>query len=101
MQTMDTTPPPADDQETSEHETAKRVSTSSNDSSSHPKKYAKSHVKFLTKTTTPNSTSESPVSILQTEYDVQTTTPEISTTWLEKKKSLPLALHEKLTTSNF
>jgi hypothetical protein len=45
MQTMDTSPP-VDTQETSEYQTAQRVSTELTDSFSHPKKKAKSHIKL-------------------------------------------------------
>jgi hypothetical protein len=64
---MDTNPPPANTQETSEHQTAKPVTTAPNDSFPHPEKYAKSHVKSHTKTTTLNFTSENPFSILRSE----------------------------------
>jgi hypothetical protein len=65
-QSMDTFPPPVDTQKTSEHQLAKRMNTASTYSFSHPKKYAKSHVKSQTKITTPKFTSENPLSILQT-----------------------------------
>jgi hypothetical protein len=68
---MDTIPPFADAQETSEHQTSKRVSTALNDSFSRHKKCAKSHVKAQTKTTTPNSTSQKQFSILKIERDAE------------------------------
>jgi hypothetical protein len=58
IEIMDTPAPPTDTQETSEHPTANHVSTASNDSFSHSKKYAKSHGRSQTKITTPNFTSE-------------------------------------------
>jgi hypothetical protein len=67
MQTMDTTPPPADTQETGEYQTVNSVSTASNDSFPCPMKYFKSPVKSQTKTTTSNFIFENPFSIFQKE----------------------------------
>jgi hypothetical protein len=89
MQTMDTTAPLADTREMSEHQTEKRVSTAPNDSFSHTKKYAKSHVKSQIKTTTPNFTSENPFSILQTEHDALTPTASAISTSGQEKKTFP------------
>jgi hypothetical protein len=74
IQTMDTSSPPADTQETSEYQTAKRVNTTSNCSFSRPKKYIKSHAKYQKRSTTSNFTSDNLFSILQAEYDAQTPT---------------------------
>jgi hypothetical protein len=89
-QTMDTTPPPADTQETSEHDTAKCENSASSGSFSHQKKYTKSHVKSQRKITTPKFTSENPFSILQTEHDAQTNaTSETSITRQGRNKIPP------------
>jgi hypothetical protein len=83
---MDTIPPPANTKEMSEHQTAKRVSTASNDSFSHSKKYAKSHVKPETKTNKPNFTSKIHSRFFRPNKKHRLTTSEISITRQGKKK---------------
>jgi hypothetical protein len=73
------------------------VSTASTHSFSHPKKYAKSHVKSQTEATTPNFISENKFSILQTEHNAHTpTTSEFSTTRQGKKKFPPSVITSKI-----
>jgi hypothetical protein len=77
------------------------VNTALTDSSSRPKKCAKSHVKSRTKTSTPNFASENPCSILQSEQDAQTpTTTEISTAQ-GKKKFPQIVITSKISDFNF
>jgi hypothetical protein len=94
---VDTCPPAADTQETSEYQTTRRVSRASADSFLHPKKYAKSHVKSQTKTVTLNFISENLFSIHQTEPDAKNpTASEISTTRQENKKIPPIVTTSKI-----
>jgi hypothetical protein len=87
---MDTTSPPADTQETSEHQRAKCESTASNYSFSHTHtKHTKSHVKVQTNTTTLIFTSENLFSILQTEHDAQASQHQKSQLHDKEKKKFP------------
>jgi hypothetical protein len=84
---MDTTPLPAHTQETSEHQTAKRVTTASNDPFHIQRNTLPLMPNLRQKLLHPNFIPENPFSILQTEHEAQTTTTsEISTTRQEKKK---------------
>jgi hypothetical protein len=85
-QSMDTSPPPADTQETTEHQTEKLVSAASTDSFSPPKKYTEFHDKSQAKITTPNFALK-----IQSRFfrPNTTTTSETSTTRKGKNESPP------------
>jgi hypothetical protein len=99
-QTMDTSPPPADTQETSEHEATKRVNTTSNDSFSHQKMYVRSRVKSQTEVTTSNFTSEIHARFFRPNT-AQRLAHQKSELHDKKRRNSELSLYKKVTTLMF